>query len=82
MGLIEHAPTSGVILTGGASGIGHACAVALAEAGRPVALWDLNGAAAEKTGTRPTRLTAIAPCSAPRSCRVINVRPAVAPSSQ
>ena len=50
MGLIEHTPTSGVIVTGGASGIGQACGVALAEAGRPVALWDLNGAAAEKTG--------------------------------
>jgi NAD(P)-dependent dehydrogenase (short-subunit alcohol dehydrogenase family) len=32
--------TTGVIITGGASGIGAACAHTLAEAGRPVALWD------------------------------------------
>ncbi|MGP4021991.1 SDR family NAD(P)-dependent oxidoreductase [Actinomadura sp. 3N407] len=31
---------TGVIVTGGASGIGAACARALAESGRPVALWD------------------------------------------
>ncbi|MBA9005437.1 SDR family NAD(P)-dependent oxidoreductase [Thermomonospora cellulosilytica] len=37
-------PSSGVIVTGGASGIGAACARALAEAGRPVALWDLADA--------------------------------------
>lgn len=37
----EHAPRTGVIVTGGASGIGLACATALAEVGRPVALWDI-----------------------------------------
>jgi NAD(P)-dependent dehydrogenase (short-subunit alcohol dehydrogenase family) len=35
--------TSGVVVTGGASGIGKACAEYLAEVGRPVAVWDLNG---------------------------------------
>jgi len=35
-------PSTGVIVTGGASGIGAAGARALAEAGRPVALWDLT----------------------------------------
>ena len=35
-------PTSGVVITGAASGIGRACAEALAAAGRPLALWDLN----------------------------------------
>ena len=39
-------PKSGVVVTGGASGIGRACARALAEVGRPVALWDLHGDAA------------------------------------
>ena len=35
-------PHSGVVITGGASGLGLACAHALAAVGRPVALWDLN----------------------------------------
>ncbi len=47
MGTIDITPSTGVIITGGASGIGKASAAALAEVGRPVALWDLNGAAAE-----------------------------------
>jgi len=34
--------TTGVVVTGGASGIGRACAQALAEVGRPVAVWDLS----------------------------------------
>jgi NAD(P)-dependent dehydrogenase (short-subunit alcohol dehydrogenase family) len=34
---------TGVVVTGGASGIGRACALALAEIGRPVAAWDKNG---------------------------------------
>ncbi|GAB4588878.1 SDR family NAD(P)-dependent oxidoreductase [Nocardia sp. IFM 10818] len=42
----EHSPATGVIVTGGASGIGLACAAALAEVGRPVALWDLQGESA------------------------------------
>ena len=36
------AVTSGVVVTGGASGIGKACAEALAFAGRPIAIWDRN----------------------------------------
>jgi NAD(P)-dependent dehydrogenase (short-subunit alcohol dehydrogenase family) len=40
-------PGTGVIVTGGASGIGLACARALAEVGRPVALWDVDAAAAQ-----------------------------------
>jgi NAD(P)-dependent dehydrogenase (short-subunit alcohol dehydrogenase family) len=40
--------TSGVVVTGGASGIGRACAEYLAEAGRPVAVWDLNGDGAQE----------------------------------
>ena len=35
-------PASGVVITGGASGIGLASAQALAAVGRPVALWDIN----------------------------------------
>ncbi|GLW05553.1 hypothetical protein Misp01_06830 [Microtetraspora sp. NBRC 13810] len=33
---------NGVIVTGGASGIGRACALALAESGRLVAVWDID----------------------------------------
>ena len=36
------APAGGVVVTGGASGIGRATAEALAAVGRPVALWDIN----------------------------------------
>src|SRR3954452_25556436 len=40
-------PTTPVVVTGGASGIGRGCARALAAVGRPVAIWDINGLAAE-----------------------------------
>jgi NAD(P)-dependent dehydrogenase (short-subunit alcohol dehydrogenase family) len=40
--------TTGVVITGGASGIGKATAEALAEVGRPVALWDRNGQGAKE----------------------------------
>ncbi|HQR03148.1 MAG: SDR family oxidoreductase [Proteobacteria bacterium] len=36
------APQTGVIITGGASGLGRASAEALAAVGRPVALWDIH----------------------------------------
>lgn len=36
-------PQTGVVITGGASGIGLATARAMAEVGRAVALWDING---------------------------------------
>jgi NAD(P)-dependent dehydrogenase (short-subunit alcohol dehydrogenase family) len=35
-------PSSGVVITGGASGIGLAAAQALAAVGRAVALWDID----------------------------------------
>lgn len=35
-------PSTGVIVTGGASGLGRASAEALAAVGRPVAIWDLD----------------------------------------
>jgi NAD(P)-dependent dehydrogenase (short-subunit alcohol dehydrogenase family) len=40
--------TTGVVVTGGASGIGKACAEALAAVGRPVAVWDKNGQGAKE----------------------------------
>lgn len=42
-----NSPATGVVVTGGASGIGLACARALAAVGRPVALFDINASKAE-----------------------------------
>ncbi|QYU69847.1 SDR family oxidoreductase [Leptolyngbya sp. 15MV] len=56
MTAIEHQHvTTGVIVTGGASGIGLASARALTEAGRPVALWDIDGDKAEEEAARLTQ---------------------------
>lgn len=48
MSVLEMSPTTGVVVTGGGSGIGRACARALAEVGRPVSLWDLNSEGASE----------------------------------
>lgn len=47
----KNSPTTAVIVTGGASGIGRACARALAEAGRAVALWDIDAGKAAREAT-------------------------------
>jgi NAD(P)-dependent dehydrogenase (short-subunit alcohol dehydrogenase family) len=44
-------PATGVVVTGGASGIGKACALALARVGRPVSLWDVDDAGAAQTAS-------------------------------
>jgi len=44
-------PGTGVVITGGASGIGLATAHALAAVGRPVALWDINAQGAREAAT-------------------------------
>ena len=38
--------TTAVLITGGASGIGKACAEALARQGRPIMIWDIDSKAA------------------------------------
>ncbi len=43
------APGTGVLITGGASGIGRETALALAEVGRPVAVWDIDATGAQET---------------------------------
>jgi NAD(P)-dependent dehydrogenase (short-subunit alcohol dehydrogenase family) len=55
MASIPYSPTTGVIVTGAASGIGRACAIALAEAGRPVAAWDLDEQGAKETAAELAR---------------------------
>ncbi len=42
-------PSTGIVVTGGASGIGRACCLSLAEVGRGVAAWDLDGDGAKAT---------------------------------
>lgn len=45
-------PGTGVLVTGGASGIGRETALALAEVGRPVSVWDVDADGAEETASK------------------------------
>lgn len=48
-------PSTGVVITGGASGLGFASACALAAVGRPIALWDLVSDRAEERAATLTQ---------------------------
>lgn len=50
-------PATGVVITGGASGLGLASARALAAVGRPVAIWDLTADRAEHAASSVTAET-------------------------
>ncbi|MCH2173376.1 SDR family oxidoreductase [Myxococcota bacterium] len=76
MGNIAHTPTTGVIVTGGASGIGRASALALAEAGRPVAVWDLDPIATEKVAGEIATQTGATTCAAGIDVRDASLFPA------
>ena len=47
-------PGTGVVITGGGSGIGEATAIMLADAGRSIAIWDRDGTAARRVARRCT----------------------------
>jgi NAD(P)-dependent dehydrogenase (short-subunit alcohol dehydrogenase family) len=53
-------PTSGVIITGGAAGIGRASADAVAAQGRAVAIWDLDAEGAENAAREISGLHGVA----------------------
>lgn len=53
-------PQTGVVVTGGASGIGLAAAHAMAAVGRPVALWDINAAGAQAAAAEIARQHGVA----------------------
>ena len=57
-------PNTGVIVTGGGSGIGRASVRALAEVGRPVAIWDLEAARAESVAKEIATDFGVASCAA------------------
>lgn len=70
-------PSSPVVVTGGASGIGLAVAEALAAAGRPVAMWDINGAAAQAAAERISAQRGVAAIGVPIDLRDLS---AIAPA--
>jgi NAD(P)-dependent dehydrogenase (short-subunit alcohol dehydrogenase family) len=74
---------TGVVVTGGASGIGRATCLALAEAGRPVAAWDIDGAGAKETADLCSATYGVAAYAAEVDVRTYEgIEAAVAPTKQ
>lgn len=61
---ILRGPGTGVIVTGGASGIGRASARALAAVGRPVAIWDVDAERAQAVAGEIAAEASVATCAA------------------
>lgn len=74
-------PATGVVVTGGASGIGRACALTLAAAGRPVAAWDVDEAGATETAREAAERFGVATQAAVVDVREVDaIKEAVAPT--
>jgi NAD(P)-dependent dehydrogenase (short-subunit alcohol dehydrogenase family) len=56
-------PATGVVVTGGASGLGLASARALAAVGRPVAIWDLHAERARQAAKEIASESGVASCA-------------------
>lgn len=65
-------PGNAVIVTGGASGIGRGCAHALADVGRPVAVWDANAERARAVADELGATFGTRACAAPVDVRDVS----------
>jgi NAD(P)-dependent dehydrogenase (short-subunit alcohol dehydrogenase family) len=74
--------TTPVIVTGGASGIGKACARTLAAAGRPIAIWDLHADVAASVAQQIAAESGVASIGMEVDVRSLDAMTAAAASSR